>query len=88
MVGAVEGEGCEERGLRYHALFSPEVNPVERVFEEVQGYVEGQVYRPIEAKKAAVEAVLMRLGAEQRISTLVGGVPSFTRMIAVVLDAG
>jgi hypothetical protein len=35
-----------------------EVNPGERVLEEVRRWVEGRRYRDIEAKKAAVEEVL------------------------------
>ena len=51
--------------------YSPEVNPVERVFEEVRRYVEGRVYRSIEVKKAAVEEVLRWLETEGRLSMLV-----------------
>ncbi len=52
--------------------YLPEVNPVERLFEEVRRYVEGRVYGRIEAKKRAVEEVLRRLESERRLSTLVG----------------
>ena len=37
--------------------YSPELNPAERVFEEVRCRVEGQVYPDLAAKKRAVEAV-------------------------------
>jgi hypothetical protein len=41
--------------------YSPELNPVERVFCEVRRCVEGVVYGAIEAKVAAVEAALGEL---------------------------
>jgi transposase len=49
-----------EVGLRriYQPPYSPELNPAERVFEEVRRWVEGRRYERIEAKKAAVEEVL------------------------------
>ena len=58
-----------EVGLRriYQPPYSPELNPAERVFEEVRRWVEG-----IEAKKAAVEEVLRGLEAEGKVSSLVG----------------
>jgi MoxR-like ATPase len=51
--------------------YSP-LNPAERVFAEVRRWVEGRRYERIEAKKAAVEAVLRRLEAEGKVSSLVG----------------
>ena len=63
-----------EVGLRriYHPSYSPELNPMERVFEEVRRWVEGRRYESIEAKKAAVGKVLRRLEAEGKVSSLVG----------------
>jgi hypothetical protein len=63
-----------EVGLRriYQPPYSPELNPAERVFEEVRRWVEGRRYERIEAKKAAVEEVLRRLEAEGKVSSLVG----------------
>ena len=63
-----------EVGLKriYQPPYSPEVKPAERVFEEVRRYVEGRVNGSIEAKKAALEEVLRRVEAEERLSTLVG----------------
>jgi len=52
--------------------YSPELNPAERVFAEVRRWVEGQRYERIEAKQAAVEAVLRQLEAEEKVSSLVG----------------
>lgn len=60
------------RGKRLHDLpttrlflppYSPELNPVERVFEEIRRRVEGQVYATLDAKQAAVEAYLQELAA-------------------------
>jgi transposase len=72
--GFSQGEGGGEVGLRriYQPPYSPELNPAERVFEEVRRWVEGRRYESIEAKKAAVEAVLRRLEAEGKVSSLVG----------------
>jgi transposase len=63
-----------EVGLRriYQPPYSPELNPAERVFEEVRRWVEGRRYESIEAKKAAVEEVPRRLEAERKVSSLVG----------------
>ena len=63
-----------EVGLRriYQPPYSPELNPAERVFEAVRRWVEERRYRRIEAKQAAVEAVLRRLEAEGKVSSLVG----------------
>jgi len=52
--------------------YSPELNPAERVFEAVRRWVEGRRYERIEAKNVAVEAVLRRLEAEGKVSSLVG----------------
>jgi hypothetical protein len=51
------------------------LSPTERVFAEVQRWVEGRRYERIEAKKAAVEEVLRRLEAEEKVSSLVGRRP-------------
>jgi transposase len=63
-----------EVGLRriYQPPYSPELNPAERVLEEVRRWVEGRRHERIEAKKAAVEEVLRRLEAEGKVSLLVG----------------
>jgi DDE superfamily endonuclease len=44
--------------------YAPELNPVERVFEYLRAEIEGVVYPTIEAKVAAVEAVLDVLDAD------------------------
>jgi len=65
-----EGKAVGEVGLR--RVYQPPLNPAERVFAEVRRWVEGRRYERIEAKQAAVEAVLRRLEAEGKVSSLVG----------------
>jgi transposase len=53
--------------------YSPELNPAERVFEEVRRVVEGVVYRDIQKKMAVVESFLRELASDpQRVQRLVG----------------
>lgn len=53
--------------------YSPELNPAERVFEEVRRWVEGRVYGSIEEKMAAVNAYLSKLEADPaRVRSLTG----------------
>jgi len=52
---------------------SPELNPAERVFEELRRQIEGRLYATIEEKVAAVEAELVALAADaERIRRLAG----------------
>ena len=44
--------------------YSPELNPAERVFQEVRRWVEGRVYESIEEKVKAVDAYLSELESE------------------------
>ena len=61
------------RGRRWERGGRPTLlSPAERVLEEVLRWVEGRRYERIEAKKAAVEAVLRRSEAEGKVSSLVG----------------
>ncbi len=70
-VGAVVWDGAPShrdrrmRGLGLPLIelppYSPELNPAERVFEEVRRWVEGMVYRSIEDKVEAVDAFLTNL---------------------------
>jgi hypothetical protein len=62
-------------GLPLIALppYAPELNPAERVFEELRRAIEGVVYGDIERKVAAVEAVLTDLAADpERVRRLAG----------------
>ena len=53
--------------------YSPELNPAERLFEEVRRRVEGEVYATLEDKLAAVEAFLRELDADPaRVRRLCG----------------
>ena len=52
---------------------SPELNPAERVFEELRRKIEGRTYEDIEAKVAAVETELKELAADpHRVRSLAG----------------
>ncbi len=53
--------------------YAPELQPAERVFEELRRAVEGQVYASLEEKVAAVERELRALAAEPaRVKALAG----------------
>jgi DDE superfamily endonuclease len=53
--------------------YSPELNPVERIFEELRAQIEGVVYGTIEEKVAAVEGILEELDADpERVKRLAG----------------
>lgn len=53
--------------------YSPELNPSERVFEELRRVVEGKVYGDIEKKKAVIEREIRRLAADpERVRNLTG----------------
>ena len=54
----VRGVGLPLIGL---PPYSPELNPAERVFEEVRRWIEGKVYPSLEDKVAAVAAYLTEL---------------------------
>jgi transposase len=53
--------------------YSPELNPAERLFEEIRRHVEGRVYATLADKVAAVEAFLEQLDADPaRVRSLCG----------------
>jgi hypothetical protein len=53
--------------------YSPELNPAERLFEEVRRHVEGRVYATLADKVAAVNAFLHELDADPaRVRSLCG----------------
>lgn len=53
--------------------YSPELNPAERVLEEIRRRVEGRVYASLDVKQAAVDAYLQELAADSaRIMRLCG----------------
>ena len=54
-------------------VYSPELNPAKRVFEEVRQWVEGRVYGRIEEKMEAVNAYLSKLESDpERARSLTG----------------
>ena len=53
--------------------YSPELNPAERIFEEIRRWVEGEVYATLADKQAAVERYLQALAADpDRVRSLAG----------------
>lgn len=69
-TAAVHGEGVT---LIAQPPFSPELNPAERVFEEVRREIEGKVYATLSEKYAAVRAFLAELDADPaRVRRLAG----------------
>jgi hypothetical protein len=75
--GASSHRGKQVSELPFRRIFqpaySPELNPVERIFEELRRAVEGVIYPTLEAKKQAVECELRQLAADpQRVKNLVG----------------
>lgn len=63
-----------EQGVTLVGLppYAPELNPAERVFEEIRRTVEGRVYGTIDAKVAAVEHFLHSLAQDpERVKRLV-----------------
>ncbi len=53
--------------------YSPELNPAERVFEEVRRHIEGQVYPSLEAKRSAIDHLLRQLRSDKtRLRRLIG----------------
>lgn len=57
----------------FQPAYSPELNPAERIFEELRRAVEGVIYATLEAKKQAVEIELYQWVADpQRVKRLVG----------------
>ena len=53
--------------------YSPELNPAERVFEEVRRWVEGKVYPSLDDKVEAVDAFLTKFESDpNRVRSLAG----------------
>jgi transposase len=75
--GAGAHRGKQLGGLPIARIFlppySPELNPAERVLEEVRRRAEGRVYDSLDAKQAEVEAGLQELAADpERVTRLCG----------------
>ena len=60
------GDLMETAGLPtiVQPAYSPELNPAERVFEEIRRWVEGRIYGSIEEKVEAVNAYLRELESD------------------------
>lgn len=53
--------------------YSPELNPAERIFEEVRARVEGKVYEDLQAKRREAESYLEELRTDpERVRSLCG----------------
>jgi hypothetical protein len=53
--------------------YSPELNPPERIFEEIRREIEGQVYPALQAKQHAINQFLRRLRTDKaRLRRLIG----------------
>lgn len=66
----VRGVGLPLIGL---PPYSPELNPAERVFQEVRRWIEGKVYLSLKDKVAAVEAFLSEFESDpHRVRSLAG----------------
>ena len=82
-VGAVVWDGAsghsseEVKGLGLTTVvqppYSPELNPAERVFQEVRRWVEGRTYATLQEKMDAVEEYLRKLASDPaRVRALTG----------------
>lgn len=74
--GATSHRGKQMRQLPMHQIalpaYSPELNPAERIFEEIRRAVEGEVYPSLAAKQARIDQFLRRLRADkERLRSLV-----------------
>ena len=57
----------------YLPSYSPELNPAERIFEEVRRQVEGKIYEDLEAKRREAGSYLEELRADpERVRSLCG----------------
>jgi transposase len=64
--------------------YSPELNPAERLFEEIRRRVEGRVYATLDAKAADVQAFLDELDADPARVRQLCGWDWITRAIATL----
>ncbi len=78
-AGLIKGSGVVTVNL---PPYSPELNPVERIFEELRRRIEGQVYGRIELKVEAAERVLRELAAEPARVIRLAGWPWITDALA------
>ncbi|MBZ0300527.1 MAG: transposase [Anaerolineae bacterium] len=64
---AHRGKQMAQRGFERIFLppYSPELNPPERVFEEIRRQIEGKSYPSLKAKRLVIERILRRLNADK-----------------------
>ena len=75
--GAPSHRGKQVAALAFQRIplpaYSPELNPAERIFEEIRARTEGVVYDSLAAKQAVAEAYLQELAADpERVKQLCG----------------
>lgn len=75
--GATSHRGRAMSNLSFARIFlpaySPELNPAERVFEEIRREIEGIMYPSLQAKQQAIDQFLRRLRADKdRLRRLIG----------------
>lgn len=74
-AGSHRGKSLRELSTKRVLLppYSPELNPAERVFEEIRRRVEGHVYRDLKAKRDEADKYLHELEADrERVQRLCG----------------
>lgn len=72
-VGTARREDHAAQPLVVQPAAAPELNPAERVFEEIRRQVEGPMHATLADKMTAVETVLKDLvAASERICSLAG----------------
>jgi hypothetical protein len=74
-AGSHRGKSLKELPTKrvFLPAYSPELNPAERVFEELRRRVEGKVYKDLKAKRDEAERYLKELKADpQRVKRLCG----------------
>ena len=67
-AGVHRGKGLDHLPGRriIQPAYSPELNPAERIFEEVRRWVEGEVYPTLAAKRQAADDFLSKLAADPK----------------------
>jgi hypothetical protein len=67
-AGVHRGRDLAELGGKriIQPAYSPELNPAERIFQEVRRWVEGKVYANLAAKRQAAEEFLYELAADPK----------------------
>ena len=65
--------GAPQTSRVFQPSYSPELNPAERVFEEVRRHVEGRIYESLHDKREEAESDLRELATDpERVKSLCG----------------